>query len=229
MVEFAGFPKAAFEYLAALEANNNKAWFDENRASYDQDLIAPALDFVAAMAPVVSSMSPSYQAVPKMNGSLRRLHRDLRFSKDKTPFNPRLHLVFWHGKHPNRAPAVHFVLHGDGLGLGVGQWSMTPAELAAYRAAVANATSRGELHKALSSAYTVGATVQAPSLARLPKGFETIGEEDNLLQRKGLVALTEERLPIPDELLGPEAIAYATGVLKALAPVSDWLIKHTAP
>jgi len=225
MTGFSGFPKATFAYLAGLEANNDKAWFDDHRADYDNELIAPALDFVAAMASVVSAMSPSYQAVPKMNGSLRRLHRDLRFSKDKTPFSPRLHLVFWHGSHPNRAPAIHLVLHGDGLGLGVGQWAMAPDELAAYRAAIASPDERAALHAALGKAAQAGATLEPATMARLPKGVDSIGADDALLQRKGLVARSQTRLAIPAELMGPGALDYAENLIRTLAPVSDWLIK----
>ena len=228
MPGFSGFSKATFGYLAGLEANNSKDWFAANRAAYEDDLIAPALDFVAAMAPVVAQMNPAYQAVPKMNGSLRRLHRDLRFSKDKTPFSPRLHLVFWHGSHPNRAPAIHLVLHGDGFGLGVGQWAMTPAELAAYRAAVVDPARRARLKSALKAAEEVGATLTEPALARLPKGVESIGDDDHLLRHKGLVARSHKRLPIPEEMLGPGAVDYAGKLIKAVAPISDWLVETTA-
>lgn len=227
MPGFSGFSKATFGFLAGLEANNSKDWFEANRAAYDEDLIAPALDFVAALAPMVAQMNPSYQAVPKMNGSLRRLHRDLRFSKDKTPFSPRLHLVFWHGSHPNRAPAIHLVLHGDGLGLGVGQWAMAADELAAYRAALAAPARRAKLKAALKAAEGVGATLGDPELARLPKGVDSIGEDDHFLRRKGLVARSHTRLPIPAEMLGPGAVDYASTLIKAVAPVSDWLVETT--
>ncbi|MCP4184933.1 MAG: DUF2461 domain-containing protein, partial [Hyphomicrobiales bacterium] len=80
-------------------------------------VVEPALQFIAAMQPIVSEFDPPLKAEARLNGSLRRIHRDVRFSKDKTPYNPRLHIIFWAGCHPNRSPACHIVLSAKHLGV----------------------------------------------------------------------------------------------------------------
>src|SRR5947208_986392 len=95
---FAGFPPAGLQFLAGLQANNNKTWFDANRADYDTGLIAPARQFVVDLgAKLREQVSPRIHAEPRTGGSLMRINRDTRFSKDKSPYKDYLGLWFWEG------------------------------------------------------------------------------------------------------------------------------------
>ena len=64
----------------------NKAWFDENRKRYEAVYLDPAKAFVAAIGPELQKVSPDIAAEPKVNGAIMRINRDIRFSKDKTPY-----------------------------------------------------------------------------------------------------------------------------------------------
>ena len=127
------FTSKTFQYLKDLEANNEKDWFEANRDRYEGDWKDAALDFIADISGRMAALDPPLQAAPKLNGSLRRINRDVRFSKDKSPYAPRLHIVFWTGGHPNRSPGMHFVLSPDGVGYGAGQWGIEPAALSVFR------------------------------------------------------------------------------------------------
>src|SRR4051812_41470761 len=83
---FAGFPKETFRFLAGIEKNNKKEWLDERREEYEAYYVAPARAFVAAIGPKLQQISAGIQFEPKVNGSLFRIQRDTRFSKDKTPY-----------------------------------------------------------------------------------------------------------------------------------------------
>src|SRR5210317_2244799 len=93
---FPGFPRAARRFLADLAANNDRAWFNDHKDVYKEQLVAPALDFVTVMGRKLARTAPEVVADPRSNGSgsLFRIYRDTRFSKDKTPYKTHLSMHF---------------------------------------------------------------------------------------------------------------------------------------
>lgn len=83
---FSGFPREAIRFLNDLRVNNNRPWFDKNRAIYDACIVSPALAFAPALAAELAVFAPSVIAEPRVGGSLFRIHRDTRFSPDKSPY-----------------------------------------------------------------------------------------------------------------------------------------------
>lgn len=91
------FTKATFDFLDELAANNNKAWFEANKARYEEQVREPALDFIEAMEPMLKTFAPNFRAEPKkVGGSLMRVYRDTRFSRDKTPYKTNIGIQFRH-------------------------------------------------------------------------------------------------------------------------------------
>ena len=82
---FSGFPTETIDFLADLRANNSKEWFDGNRKRYDEHYIGAAKEFVVAAGEALTELVPDIVAEPKVNGSIFKINRDVRFSKDKTP------------------------------------------------------------------------------------------------------------------------------------------------
>lgn len=222
MTSFTGFPAETFAFLRGLAADNSKAWFDAHRAEYDAHVLTPALDFVASLAPRIAPMG--YQAAPRLNGSYRRLNRDVRFSKDKTPYSPRIHLIFWTGEHPLRSPAVHLVLHADSIGYGAGEWGWTPVRLARFREALSDAPARAALLNAIDSAARVGAALPEPELKRLPKTTPAGHPAAEFFRRKSLVVRTLDAPPHPASLGTEGFVDQAVQLLEALDPINRWLI-----
>src|SRR4051812_26183724 len=95
--DFAGFPKQTFAFLAGIHAHNEKAWFDEHRDLYEAGYVVPARAFVEALGAKLKTISPGVQYEAKVNRSMHRINRDIRFSKDKRPYKEHLNLWFWHG------------------------------------------------------------------------------------------------------------------------------------
>lgn len=104
-------PPELFDFLSELKENNNRPWFQENKDRYEKYLKEPLLAFIVAFADRLPAVSPYYMAVPKLTGgSLFRIYRDVRFSKDKRPYKT------WAGMHfrHERARDVHspgFYIH----------------------------------------------------------------------------------------------------------------------
>ncbi len=217
------FTQATFDFLGDLERNNRKDWFDANRARYETHWKEAALDFIAGLSARMAALDPPLAAQAKLNGSLRRINRDVRFSTDKSPYNARLHMIFWTGAHPNRSPAVHIVLNPRGVGYGAGQFGLQPAELAAIRARIVDKADGDALIAALAEAERIGCRMGEPDLARLPKGFEAEGRRAELLRHKAIVARTFEQDAPPEVLIGKNAEDWTMKTTEALMPLVRWL------
>ena len=215
------FTEETFAFLADLEANNSKDWFEANRERYETHWKTPAFGFIDLVAEEMGRLQPPLKAEARLNGSLRRINRDVRFSKDKSPYAPRLHIVFWHGSHPNRSPGMHFVLTPGGVGYGAGQWAIEPARLKTLRDRIASDPSG--LISALDSAAEVGCRLGKPDLARGPKGYEATGPAMDLLRYKGFVARTHDQTAPRSAVMGDEAKRWALERTNALLPLIRWL------
>ncbi len=220
---YAGLPQGTFTYLAALADNNNRDWFESHRADYDRLWLAAGLDLIAALAPHLTGMQPRLLAVPKLNRSLRRIHRDVRFSADKRPYQPWLHLILSTGPAFNKVPGMHIVLTPQGLGYGAGHYGLDPAALDRMRQRILNRAERECLLAALAQAETVDSRLDPPDLARLPKGYAPAPDWDHLLRRKGLIARTQTDLPAPGWLFTPKAPARLIALVQAHLPLLAWL------
>jgi uncharacterized protein (TIGR02453 family) len=222
-MRYSGLPRETFAYLHDLRDHNTRDWFESHRAEYEALWLTAGLDLIAALAPLCETMTPRLLAVPKLNQSLRRIHRDTRFSKDKTPYQPWLHIILSTGPAFNKVPGMHLVLTADGLGYGAGQYGLEPAALDRMRQRICNPDDRARLLQALEVAGAVQSMLDPPDLARVPKGYEPAPDWDHLLRRKNLIVRTQGDLPPPDWLFTPEAPQRLAAITRAHLGVVAWL------
>ncbi len=218
---FAGVRRGLPGFLAGLEAENSREWFEAHRAEYEALWLKPALDLAAALSGPVAEIG--LMAVPKLNGSVRRINRDVRFSNDKRPYHAHWHLVLSTGSAVNKVPGVHIVISSEGFGFGVGHYGFAPEALERLRRAFCESGQREAFLAALALAEGQGAHLDAPDLARVPKGFPAGAEWDHLLRRKHIVARTQGRRSCPDWLFGPDCVAGLLPIIADLAPLARWL------
>ena len=215
----ATIPQDTFSYLDDLAQNNSKDWFEANRDRYEAQWKAPALAFIEAVSADMAALDPALKASAKINGSLRRINRDVRFSKNKSPYNASMHLVFWTGEHPNRSPGMHFVLYAGGIGFGAGQWGLQPAQLQTWRDLVVDRVEGPKVIEALDTAAAVGTRLGEPELARLPKGYQAEGRAAELLRYKSVVSRTYDGLHPVDHLTGAGATDLVMEMTRAHLPL----------
>lgn len=220
---FPGIPPATIGYLAGLEANNSRDWFEAHRAEYDHDWLAVGLDLAAALSEPASRIG--LMAVPRLNASLRRIYRDTRFSADKRPYHARLHLILSTGPAFNKVPGVHLVIGGRGWGYGAGHYGFTPAALDRWRALVCSSSGLAEAQAWLAAAEAVGCPLDPPDLARVPKGWEGGAGRDILLRRKSVIARTQSDVPLPDWFFDARAVDGMMEIVSALAPLARGLAR----
>lgn len=167
---FQGVPRETVAFLQGLAANNDRDWFEAHRAEYEAFWLKPGLDLAAELAWPVAKHGLYVE--PKLNGSLRRIYRDVRFSKDKRPYEPHLHLILSVGPEINKGPGVHLVIGPQGFGHGVGQWAFSPEQLDALRRAFCDPDKRAAFLAGVARAEALGERFGPPDLAKVPKGWE---------------------------------------------------------
>lgn len=223
MSVFTGFSQETFSFLSDLKENNKRSWFEANRDRYEAHWKAPALAFIDAVRPAMAALEPALKAEAKINGSLRRINRDVRFSADKSPYEPMLHLIFWPGEHPNQGAGFHFVLDADGVGYGAGRWGFDGPLLARYRERLIKPSDRDALLAALGQAASVGCHLDEPHLKKLPKGFDSAPEWDYLLRYKGIVVRTMDGRMMPGWIGTGQAVDEILARARTLMPLVAWL------
>ncbi len=133
------FSPQFFKFLKDLKKNNNRAWFARNKPRYEKQLLEPSLKFIKDARPELKSISLHLVADSKpFGGSLFRIYRDIRFSKDKSPYKTNVAMQFWHKKGGKKIHAAGLYLHlspGQSFA-GAGVWHPDPATLNKVRKAI---------------------------------------------------------------------------------------------
>lgn len=221
---FAGFPREGLLFLGELGRHNERAWFQEHRNEYDDFLLEPARDFVEAIGAEFDRAGIDVHAEPKVGGSIMRIARDTRFSKDKRPYKTHVDLWFWQGSGPSRScPGYWFRLTPDALLLGAGMHSFEPPLLERYREAVADPVRGEALGRAVTKVSGTGADVWGKTYKRIPRGYEAQGARAELLLHGGLYAGIE--LTTPPELHTARFPAFCVERYTGLAPLQEWLVE----
>ena len=219
---FAGFPAETFALLEGMAAHNDKAWFEANRDLYEAGYIEPGRAFVETVGPKLEKISPGVQYVPKVNGSLSRINRDIRFAKDKRPYKTHLDLWFWHGERRGwETPGFYFRLTADQVWIGVGMHQMPKDMLARYRDAVVDPRAGKALAAAVSEVEAAGYAIGAATRKQVPRGYPADHPLVRYLMLDGLNAGIE--------LLAAAAkrddfADICVGHFKACWPVGKWTL-----
>jgi uncharacterized protein (TIGR02453 family) len=96
---FAGFTGESFSFFQELAQNNNKPWFDLNRPRYEQHVLGAFRGLLQELEPALLKVNPHFETSGKTNGNFSRINRDIRFSKDKSPYKPNYYLYLFDGRH----------------------------------------------------------------------------------------------------------------------------------
>lgn len=224
---FSGFPQAGLQFLADLAANNNRDWFEANKATYQTQLLEPAQTFLTELGQKLQTISEGVRYDTRTNGggTLMRIHRDTRFSKDKTPYKTNISGLFWEGAGKKMEhPAFGFELSANGLRMMAGIFHFSKPMLAAYREAVANDQLGHELASVLATLAETGQyTVHGEHYKRVPRGYDPEHPRADLLRFNGLYASPPE--VNPNHLTSPNLVDICFEHFQAMSPIQQWLVK----
>ncbi len=185
------FTPSLFTFLKDLDANNEREWFHEHKDRYLNSVQEPAMEFIIDFKPKLEKISPHFTAEAKtVGGSLFRIQRDTRFSKDKTPYKQNTGMQFRHeaGKDAH-APGFYLHLQPGECYAGVGLWR--PETKVAYQIREHIAEHPAEWKKATQGKrFTDVWKLSGESLVRTPKGFDDDHPLIEDLKRKDFIAST---------------------------------------
>ena len=191
-MEFSGFPRATMRFLEELAANNERAWFQANKHRYEEDVLAPALEFIGAMGPRLERISRHFVAIPKrVGGSLMRVYRDTRFSRNKTPYKTNIGIQFRHelGKDVH-APGFYVHIEPGLCFLGVGLWHPESSALAAIRDSIVDDPSAWKRARD-AKRFRERFELSGERLKRPPRGYATDHPCIEDLKRKDFIGVSE--------------------------------------
>lgn len=218
---FTGVPLGLLHFLEELSQNNHKRWFDANKQRYEQQVRGPSLAFIGAMAPLLRKVSSHFVAEPKkVGGSLMRIHRDVRFSKDKTPYKTNVGIHFRHERGKDvHAPGFYFHIDLNEVFLGAGVWRPESSALAKIRGAIANEPARWKRardNKRFRETWDLG----GDSLKRPPRGFDADHPMIDDLKRKDHIAVAHLT---HDELFSADVVATVADAFRRSKPYVGFL------
>lgn len=181
------FDRQLFVFLKDLRRNNRRPWFLKHKLEFEELARQPALRFITDLRLRIREISPWLVADPKPSGgSLFRIYRDIRFSKDKRPYKTHIGMNFWHASATEtvHAPGLYFHIEPQGCFVAGGIWHPDPRSLARIRDAVA---SRPEEWKKAKRGLDLG----GDSLTRPPRGYPPSHPLIDDLKRKDFISSVE--------------------------------------
>ncbi|MCA9967411.1 MAG: DUF2461 domain-containing protein [Anaerolineales bacterium] len=226
---FTGFPREGIQFLRDIDDNNNRDWFEANKHIYQAALVEPAQAFIMALGERLQTIAPNVQYDTRTNGSgsLMRIYRDVRFSKDKSPYKNWIGIVFWEGQgKKSQNPGFYFGISGSGAGIHAGMYGFEPAMLAAYREAVDDEARGSALAEIVVGLQTAVYTLHGDQYTQVPRGFAKDHPRADLLRYKGLFASAPQLNP--NIVASAELVDACFAHCQQMAPLQQWLaqVKH---
>ena len=204
---FTGWPAEALEFFDGLEAENSKAYWQRNKAAYETLVRAP-------MEALLADLEPSWG-----EGRIFRPYRDVRFSRDKSPYKTNIGAMLGAG---------YIQLDARGLAAGCGMWEMAPDQLERYRESVSDDRPGKQLEGLVAEARAAGLEVMAHGeLKTAPRGYPKDHPRIELLRYKGLV--TWRAWPVAAWLGTRKAEDRVVAFFQASKPIQTWLDANVGP
>ena len=180
--------------------------------------------FAAELGAALTKVSPSIACEPRVGGSLFRIHRDIRFSKDKTPYKPHMDMWFWEGGAKSmETTGFFFRLAATGVIRGAGIHCFSKEGRSRFLDAV-DSTEGPKLARAIAKLEKNGFVVGGEKLKRVPRGYDADHELAELLKYKGLHVSKE--VPHSSNIHSKKFIGECVKDYKALWPVSRWFVEN---
>ena len=205
---FQGWPIEAIEFFERLEDDNTKVFWTEHKPVYDDCVKAPMEELLAELQKRFG------------DGKIFRPHRDVRFSKDKTPYKTNIAATMEKGG--------YISLSADGFGVGTGYYMMAKDQLAKFRAAIDDDATGRALERTIAKLTKAGIDVNAhDTLKTAPRGYDKDHPRIELLRMKGCIAW--QHWDIGGWLDTAEPKERIIAFLKATKPLVAWLDTNVGP
>lgn len=207
-MSFTGFPEAALDFYDDLEADNSKVFWEAHKEVYKTAVAAP-------MAALTEELADEFGAA-----KVFRPYRDVRFSKDKTPY--KTHQGAFIGVGP--ATGYYLQIGAPGVRVGAGFYDASPTRLAAFRKAIDNDLYGPALEKVIAKLRRTGWEIGGETLKTAPRGWDADHPRIELLRHKSLSAMRDYGF---EEIIHtPKLVPQIRKHWRETSALLDWLIEH---
>jgi uncharacterized protein (TIGR02453 family) len=223
---FERFADTSGKFFGELALHNDRGWFQEHRDEYEQGWRAPMM---ALLQEVRARLARTYPGAALGEPRIFRIHRDIRFSRDKSPYKTNIGGIVpvagGRGTSVEVPAALYFHVAFEETFSGAGLYGMEPDVLRRHRAALLDVRRGGEIGRIVSALRRKGFTLAAQETTkRVPAGIDPEHPRAELLKMKGLVVMAP---PLDRRLLaGRKLVDRLVADARSAAPLVRWLLRH---
>ncbi len=219
---FAGFPESGLSFFRGLSKNNDREWFEAHRSTWDDEIMPAMLDWCGALLERLRDVMPGLVFVPRPGGSVYRLYRDIRFSRDKRPYKTHVAALLWDGAEKHDCPAVYLHVSPEEVIFAGGIYMFEDARLDRFRKVLHDPEAGERLDQALAAAKKGGLKLEiSEKLQRPARGFDPEGPRAEQSKWKGLTV--GKKYKPAAWLHSAEALDRSEAAARAYAPLHQWL------
>ncbi len=215
------FEPSLFEFLLELRHHNNREWFQANKKRYEAHVRHPMLRFIADFGEPLRTISEQFVADPRANGgSLFRIYRDVRFSKDKSPYKINAGAHFRHAVGRDvHAPGFYLHMEPGNIFVGSGIWHPGRPALTKIRDAIVEHPKQWQ-QIVSSDALRAPGVLTGESLKRPPTGYDADHPLIEDLKRKDFIA---HATFAEAQACAPDFMAVFTETCRGFSPLVQFL------
>jgi uncharacterized protein (TIGR02453 family) len=210
---FGGFGAGAVAWFEGLERDNTREYFKATRATFDAEVRGPFESLLAELSQDFGGEIVVF-----------RQHRDVRFSRDKSPYKTRTYGLL-HAR--GEGNALYAEISARGVYAASGYWRMGPDQLARYHAAVFHEGPGEALVAAVGAVERAGLELGPPALKTAPRGKPRDHPRVALVRYKDLIA--GSRLAPGPALSTRAVLRHVAATWRAARPLAAWLDEHVGP
>ncbi len=208
----------SLDFLKDLAKNNNRDWFQTNKTRYEVDLKKPFEDFVGQIIQEIRKVDERVTVEPKK--AIFRIHRDTRFSKDKTPYKNNVGAII--SPKGKDEPGLYIHIEHGMLMLSGGAYFLEKEQLYKVRQQIMMHSEQfHDIINKVAFKEKFG-TIQGEKNKKLPVEFQEAAVQQPLLYNKQFYAMAELD---PKEVLREDAVGFVLEYYKAIKPLNDFLLE----
>jgi len=221
MEQHSYFTDDVFRFLTELRQHNEREWFQRNKERYETAVRGPFISFIGDLGAPLKKINPYMIADPRpVGGSMMRIYRDIRFSRDKSPYKTSVSAHFWHSQGEEGAtPAYYLHLEPGHSMIGAGIWRPEPGALKKIRDAIVADSKRWQ-RVTSATEFRSSCGMAGESLKRPPAGYDPKHPMIQDLKRKDFATSS----PLDDQqVCGPDFMKTVLYAFRASAPFVQFL------
>lgn len=220
---YPGIPEETIRFLAALERNNTREWFEQHREDYHRWFEEAGHALKDALVDKTRNLSPD---TARVEAKFFRIYRDVRFSRDKTPYRTDIKIGLaepFTGEACSR-PMFGFGLHATQQIISGGRMHLSGDSIKRMRIAIDDDSSGKSLQSIITRLSKKGFSFSEPHYKRVPKGFRANHPREELLRLNALYAQLYQ--PVTEQTHSAALISHIVNHFRELLPLHAWINEH---